>query len=202
MRTTPLLLATLLLAGCLGSPPRPVDIALHDLGDVAEARLPVAVPLAGLRLRAAYWLDSPVQHYRLSYADATRRHAYAESRWIAPPAELLERHLQRRLAFAQPGAGPGCRLVLQLDELEQRFASPQSSQVVLEVRANLLPRHGEEPVARRAFALRQDAPAPDAKGGVRATRAAADMLAQDLTRWLAELARERPQAAAQCKESK
>lgn len=194
------MLSVLLLAGCIGNPPRAVDLAQHDLGEVADERLSTAVPLAGLRVRAASWLDSSAQHYRLSYADATRRHAYAASRWIAPPAELLERYLERRLVFAQPGTVPGCRLILQLDELEQRFTAPQASQVVLEVRASLLPRYGEELVARRAFAIRQDAFSPDAQGGVRATRAAADALAQDLVRWLAELAYERPQAVVHCKE--
>ncbi len=33
MRGLTVFLCALLLAGCVGSPPRPVDIARHDLGD-------------------------------------------------------------------------------------------------------------------------------------------------------------------------
>lgn len=196
-----LLLLSLLLAGCVGTPPRPVDIARHDLGD-HDARWPqTGVNVARVEVRVAAWLDSQAQLYRLSYADALRRHAYAENRWVAPPGELLERWLQRRILAGQPeGAGAGCRLVLWLDELEQRFAAPQSSQVVLEARASLLPPRGEGFVAQHGFRVSKAAPTPDAQGGVRATRAAAAALADELAQWLDELARERPSVVAVCKE--
>lgn len=201
MRGIFLILSAFLLAACVGNPPRQTDIARHDLGN-PEGRWPdVGIAIARIDVRAAAWLDSPAQLYRLSYADALRRHAYAENRWVAPPGELLERWLQRRILAGQPqGAGAGCRLVLWLDELEQRFDAPQSSQVVLEARASLLPPRGEGFVAQHGFRVSQAAPTPDARGGVKATRVAADALAGELARWLKELARERPPAVAVCKE--
>jgi cholesterol transport system auxiliary component len=202
MRQTFFILLAFLLAGCVGNPPRQTEIARHDLGDLAGTWISPGFPLSGVSVRAASWLDTPDQMYRLSYADNLRRRAYTESRWVAPPADLFERFLRRRIVFGQPDfSGPGCRLDLTLDELDQRFTAPQSSELVLEVRASLLPARGKALLAKRAFLIRQPAPTPDARGGVMATRAAAQALADELARWLEEVARERPQAIATCKET-
>ena len=200
MRNPVIFLTAFLLAACVGNPPQKSEIAIRDLGELPAGTLAAAVPLATLEVRAAAWLDTPAQLYRLAYADATQRQAYANSRWAATPAALLERHLQRRFASEQAG---GCRLGIALDELEQRFASPQSSRVVLEARAALLPARasGIAPLAQQTFRIEQAVPTPDARGGVAATRAAADALAQDLSRWLGELARSRPALVQQCKEN-
>jgi len=201
MRGVTLILLTFLLAACVGNPPRSVDIARHDLGDPGTRWLANGVEISRVDVRVAAWLDSPMQLYRLSYVDPLTRHSYAENRWVAPPGELLERWLQRRILSGQNAdAGPGCRLIVWLDELEQRFDGPRSSHVVLEARASLQPLRGDTVLAQQVFHIVKTAGSPDARGGVQATRAGADALAQDLTRWLAELARERPQTAAQCKE--
>jgi cholesterol transport system auxiliary component len=199
MRSAILVFAAILLAGCVGNAPRPADIAVYDLGNLSGAWSAPGLPVGGLAVRASSWLDAPAQLYRLDYADPLRRHAYAESRWAAPPAELLERALQRHIVFGQPDfAGRGCRLALVLDTLEQRFSAAQASAVVLEVRARLLPAHGDGLLARRAFAVTRPAPTPDARGGVAATQAAVQALADEMARWLAEFARDKPQAAAFC----
>lgn len=206
MRRIIVILGALLLAGCVGSPPRPVDIARHDLGDPGEpgGRWQAGgVAISRVEVRAAAWLDAAAQAYRLDYADPLTRRSYAENRWVAPPGELLERWLQRRILTGhEASAGPGCRLVVWLDELEQRFAAPRSSEVVLAVRASLLPLRGDAVLAQQVFRIVKPGPTPDARGGVAATRAGADALAQELARWLADLARERPQAITICKENK
>ncbi|MDO9242619.1 MAG: ABC-type transport auxiliary lipoprotein family protein [Rhodocyclaceae bacterium] len=205
MRKIVIILLVALLAGCAGTSSRQPEPALYDLGDFAGARpasgLPIAVAVATIEVRANSWLVGPQMRYRLVSADSSRRHAYAHSRWAAPPTELLERFLQRRIVFGQPeSAAPGCRLQLHLDEIEQRFATPQTSQLVLEVSATLLPRRGETALSKRAFLIQHDAPTPDAQGGVAATREAAQALADELAQWLNELARERPQVITLCKE--
>jgi cholesterol transport system auxiliary component len=193
-------LSAFLLAGCVGNPPRQSEIALYDLGDVSGAWVAPGFPIAAVEVRASSWLASSAQLYRLAYADALRRQSYTHSRWAAPPAELLERFLLRRIVFGQPDfTGPGCRLSLTLDELEQRFDTQQTSKIVLEARATLLPLHGDAILSKRAFLIQQPASSPDAKGGVVATRAAADALAGELAQWLGNVARERPQAVAICK---
>lgn len=204
MRIFLVLVACLMLSGCVGTPQRSVEIARHDLGDSAEhgGRWPLTgVNVSQVQVRVAAWLDSTAQLYRLSYADPLRRHSYAENRWVAPPGELLERLLQRRILAERPeGAAQGCGLVLWFDELEQRFDAPRTSQLVLVVRASLQPGHGETVLAAHEFQIVQPAPSPDARGGVLATRMAADALVQQLAGWLSDIARERPQAITPCKE--
>jgi cholesterol transport system auxiliary component len=200
MRKIILVLSVFLLAGCVGNPPRQAEIASYDLGSHSLAWTSPGFHLVAVNVKASSWLESPAQLYRLAYADDLRRRTYTESRWVAAPAELLERALQQRIIFGQPDfSGPGCRLRLALDELEQRFDTSQSSKVILEVRASLLPPQGDTPLAKRAFKIEKPAPTADARGSVVATRAAAQALADDLAAWLGDVARERPQVTLACK---
>ncbi|GAB1392866.1 ABC-type transport auxiliary lipoprotein family protein [Rhodocyclaceae bacterium] len=188
MRILTIFLSVLLLAGCVGNPPRQNDIALYDLGQVPAAVTPLQLPIAALNVAPSPWIDSPAQLYRLNFADDLRRRAYVESRWVAPPAELLKRHLQGQLVGVS-----GCRLELALDELEQQFESAQKSHVKLELRAALLARHGEDALARKTFRLQGDAPSADARGSVQGTRAALQGVTVELIDWLNGLAKARPE---------
>lgn len=200
MRPIPVLVSALILAGCVGSAPRPADIAAYDFGSLSAQWKAPNIPIATVEVRAASWLDSTAQLYRLSYVDDLRRSHFAASRWSAPPAELLERFLQRHIVYGQPDfAGRGCRVLLTLDELEQRFDAEESSSLVLEAHARLLPLHGDALLSKRAFQIRKPAPTPDARGGVAAAREAAQALAEELNQWLLEVAKSRPQVAASCK---
>jgi cholesterol transport system auxiliary component len=194
MRTQIILLSLFLLSGCVGNPPRQNDIALYDLGQVPAATTVLVLPIAVLNVTPSPGVDSPALLYRLNFADDLRRRAYVESRWAAAPAELFKRHLQRQIVYGQAAEGlSGCRLELVLDELEQQFESAQKSHVVLELRAGLLARHGEDALARRAFRLQREAPSADARGGVQGTRAALQGVTMELIDWLNGLAKTRPE---------
>lgn len=172
-------LTALLLAGCLGTV-RPAETARYDLGgptDMAQAGVTASV--ATVAVAAPSWLAGNALQYRLLYADAARRHSYVESRWAAPPAELLEQLLDRRLTHA----GGRCRLQVELDELAQVFDTPDASRVVLEGRAVLSA--GRDRLGVRPFALAPPSPSADARGGVAGAAVAARLLADDLARWLA-----------------
>lgn len=200
MRQLLALVSILVLAGCIGNPPRQDDIAAYDFGSLAGTWVAPGFPIAAVAVRATSWLDTTAQLYRLNYVDALRRGSYGTSRWAAPPAELLERFLQRHIVYGQPDfAGRGCRLDLTLDELEQRFDAEQASSAVLEVRARLLPPKGDTLLSKRAFSIRKSAPTHDARGGVAATSEAVQALADELAQWLGEVARERPRVAAACR---
>ena len=139
-------------------------------------------------------------YFRLAYAEPQRRRIYVESRWAAPPAELLESFLKRRIIFGQPDfIGTGCRLQLVLDEFEQRFDEPQKSSAALEARALLTPLRGDAMLSKRTFLIRKPAPTADARGGVAAARDATQALVDDLGNWLGELSRERPAIVEQCR---
>lgn len=203
MKLAASILAGTLLAACGGNV-RTTEMVRYDFGDLAvqtaQAGPGLRVPIAAVDVQAASWLAGPALHFRLAYAEPLRRQSYAESRWAAPPAELLEAFLKRRIAFAQPEfSGAGCRLQLVMDELEQRFDDPQKSRVVLEVRALLTRSRGAEPLAQRAFVVQQAAPTPSAAGGVAATRDAVQALAGDLGGWLDGIARAKPAIVESCR---
>jgi cholesterol transport system auxiliary component len=203
MRLLVLVLAGALLAACGGNV-RTTEIALYDFGNLAakgpEAGAVTRIPIAGVEVQAASWLSGPAMHFRLAYADSLRRQVYAESRWAAPPAELLEAFLKRRMIFGQPDlGGAGCGLHVVLDELEQRFDDPKTSHVVLEVRALLTPPQGAEILSRRTLLIQKPAAAPLAREGVAAARDAVKSLADELGEWLAEIARDKPAIMERCR---
>lgn len=163
---------TLLLAGCLGNL-RPVAQAEYDLGPVP----PLAGKAApvGVDVTAPSWLSGTTLYYRLLHAAPAQRHPYAASRWTAPPAELLRLYLQRRLAGADISAG--CRVAVELVELEQVFTGPTESHVRLAVRVRFAAVHVD-------VDLEEPAPTPDAQGGVAAAGRAVGRLADRLAEWL------------------
>lgn len=187
-------LAVLALAGC-GGPTMSVDVARYDLG--AGGPGPVtALPLASVEVQAASWLAGPEMHYRLAYAEPLRRLAYQESRWAAPPAELVSTLLARRLGG---GHGSGCRIYATLDEFEQRFDDARASRVALELRATLASARGGDALAQRVFRIDRPAASPDARGGAAAARDAALALADELAAWSGDLARNKAELAARCR---
>ncbi|MDZ4254863.1 MAG: ABC-type transport auxiliary lipoprotein family protein [Sulfuritalea sp.] len=198
-----MILAGSLLAACGGNVSL-VEPVRYDFGSpgaqTSESGSVATLPLAAIEVRTASWLAGPAMHFRFAYAEPLRRQSYAQSRWAAPPAELLEVFLKRRLASAPSGfGGTGCRLKLALDELEQRFDDPRQSRLVLEARAVLTPLHGSEILSRRAFLITQPAAAAAAGAGAAAAREAVQALAADLGNWLGQLAREKPAIVERCR---
>lgn len=192
------ILAGALLAACGGSVAT-VEPVRYDLGDTAGNWPGSRIPIAVVDVQAASWLSGPAMHFRLAYAEPLRRQTYVESRWAAPPAELLETYLKRRIVFGPPDvSGTGCRLQLVVDEFEQRFDDPQKSTAVLEARAVLTPLHGGEMLSKKVFLIRKPAPTVDARGGVTAVRDAVQALADDLGTWLGEVARDKPAVIDRC----
>lgn len=193
------ILAGVLLAACGGNG-RTSEFARYDFGDLPGKGSGSRVPIATVEVQAASWMEGPAMYFRLGYADSLRRQSYADSRWAAPPAELLEAFLMRRMVFGQADlSGAGCRLQLVLDEMEQRFDDPQRSQVVLQVRALLASSQGAEILSRRVLMVRQAAPTPSAAGAVAATRDAVQALAGELAAWLDEIGRDRPAIVERCR---
>lgn len=196
------ILASALVAAC-GGTRRPAEVAQYDFGHPAGkvgAAVASTFPLAAIDMQAASWLSGPAMHFRLAYAEPLRRQVYAESRWAAPPAELLGAFLKRRMILGQADfSGSGCRLQMVLDELEQRFDDPKNSRILLEARVLLTPLHGTTILSRRTFQIQKPAAAPAAREGVAAAREAAQSLAEELGGWLAEIARDKPAVVERCR---
>lgn len=174
----------LALGACGGLSQRPVAAAIYDLG-LAEAVSPApAVLPSQIEVRAPSWLATSAMQYRLDYRQPAQRQVFAESRWAAPPAEMLQRRLLQALS-APSSTGGGCRLRLEMDEFTQAFDAPEASTAVIIARAELLPPRGENALARRMFALREPASGADAKGGVTAFRKAGERLTNEIAGWMA-----------------
>lgn len=168
-------------------------IAHYDLGGAATiAGAGGGISLRSIDVFAPSWLETPAMQYRLAYAEASRRSSFTESRWAAPPPELIQQVLRRSLSAGDAGAVAGnCRLVVDVDEFIQRFDSPQSSAAVVELRVALLGPRGEAPLARRSFSVLRPAPTADARGGVAALGNATADAAVAIRGWLGVLEGER-----------
>jgi cholesterol transport system auxiliary component len=187
----------LALGGCVGSPTKSIEVAQYDLGSSATQSNPPALALRGIDVQAPSWLGTPAMQYRLSYANAERRQAFAESRWAAPPSELLEVSLRRQLVATATGS---CRLRLELDEFAQVFDAPGVSRSVLEARASLVAGKGDQVLARRTISLNKAAASADARGGVGAFAGLALETGKNLTEWLATLSTNQAALVAPCRQ--
>lgn len=140
LQSAALLLLVLATSACLTGGRRGGDAAMtaYDLG------LPVMRAEAGgaagtrwqLEVKAPVWLDSAAMVYRLAYADPAQWREFSQARWVAPPAGLLERRLQRLLGYAPAGRRGACLLRLELDEFSQVFTDPQRSHALLSLQAS------------------------------------------------------------------
>jgi len=189
-----LLLSLAVLTGCAIGPQARDGIANYDFG------LPRSDKEAGARLQhdlvvaavsAPTWMDNSGIYYRLAYQDPTRPQAYAQSRWVMPPAALLGQRLRASIARASKagvfapadGARADYTLRLELEEFSQVFDRADKSRAVVRLRAILIRNRGL--VAQRSFGIERAAATPNAEGGVRALIAASDEAGNGLIDWLA-----------------
>jgi cholesterol transport system auxiliary component len=188
MRKTLLFLSVVLFAGCGGGAKSVSNVASYDLGAVQAApNNRIVASLRSIDVFAVSWLDSSAMQYRLLYSANQRRQNYAESRWVAPPAELVGHALRKRMLSG--AAGGACRLRVDLDEFAQAFDSAKDSRGVIEARVQLVAPSGGEILARRSFSLSRPAASADAGGGVTALAGAVEALSTELHDWLGGLDR-------------
>lgn len=180
--------AALALAACNGFQLQPEPMAFFDLGLNDVRPLPAALSPAQVEVVTPPWLGVSAMQYRLAWNEPARRRAFAESRWVAQPADMLGLALNRSLR-AQAG-GHRCRLRIEVDEFVQIFDSAERSRVDVVVRAGLLPPRSDAPLALREFRVGEGAVSADAPGGVEAYRVAVQRLAGELAQWIVTLDRE------------
>jgi cholesterol transport system auxiliary component len=169
----------------------PPEVTQYDFGP-APAKNPAPALRQSLLIydvSAPGWLDSPVIYYRLAYQDAARPLAYADSRWVGSPAELIGGRVRGRLAGSGKGGivhpADGTRasyaLRVELDEFMQVFDAPGQSRAVVRLRASVLGKNAL--LAQKNFSVERPAGTPDAEGGVRALIAASDEAVDQLVAW-------------------
>ncbi|HEY4079641.1 MAG TPA: ABC transporter [Burkholderiaceae bacterium] len=169
-----LLPLTLLLSACSAFTPAPLPV-VYDLGPAPAEQIEAPVQL--LDVSAPSWLDGVAMAYRLEYADSRQRQTFRDSRWLAPPAELLAARLRQRLQ-ARGEARP---LRIELESFEQDFSAPAQSEVRIRLRARL----GGATVTERVFEARL-AGGAEAASGVQALARASDALTTEVLNWAAQ----------------
>jgi cholesterol transport system auxiliary component len=163
-----------------GLSPKPVAIDERLPGALAVAPVHAPTPLAGTGIV-----------YRLAYENAARPEIYSQSRWAAPPAELLTQRLQQRLESITEGGVTGGSdnvaadylLQVDLEEFSQVFDAPNKSRAVVQVRASLIDPKKNALVAQDNFRAERPA-ASDAAGAARGLREATDKVLDRLAQWL------------------
>lgn len=199
----------LLLSACAGFVDRPVRPTLFDMGPLPPLSLPIERPgvrfaLVVPEIDAAGALEGSAILYRLGYSDDHQLRAYSQSRWSAPPPQLVRQRLRQQLgrerpvlnldesaSMAREAAQPLYLLRMELEEFAHVFDEPARSRGVIRLRATLFlsTTAGEKLVGQRSIAVQGVAPTQDASGGVRALTEATDAAAADIGEWLLQVAR-------------
>ena len=188
--------AALALSGC-ALPDKPVRAQAYDLGPppVVPATGGGA-PLALDRIEAPAALDSTALVYRLVYAGGEQQpRSYANARWSMPPPQLLVQRLRHALVARHAvldGDSPmaALKLRVELDEFDQVFGAPETSEGVVRLRVTVsTPAGAARPrlLGQRDFVARQPAPTPDASGGALALRTASDEVLRQVVDWVGGL---------------
>lgn len=169
-------------------PPTPVPV-VFDFG-LAPALAGPAATAGAIQVIAPPWLEGTGMLYRLEYADSMRLASFRDSRWVAPPAALLQERLRQRLARSAGAAGAAAAadlptLRVEVEEFCQVFDSPTSSRAVVQLRAALLEAGSGRVLRQRAFAQEVPAASADAHGGVRALVQASEAALARVMDWAA-----------------
>lgn len=198
------LCAAAVLSGCSSFVNKPERPSLFDMGPLPPLTAPVERPgprfsLMLPEIEASGALDGTAVLYRLGYADDYQLRAYSQSRWSAPPPQLVRQRLRQQLGRERPvlnadeavgllreGSQSLYVLRMELEEFAHVFDGPDRSRGVLRLRATLLLNTpgGERLMGQRSIAVQGVAPTQDASGGVRALTEATDAAAADIGAWL------------------
>ncbi|MBN3836010.1 PqiC family protein [Burkholderia sp. Ac-20344] len=175
-----------LAAGCAGNSAALSNVR-YDLGPATSVVTAGPGPaLKVLDVAAPDALDSDKFAYRLAYVDAQHVAVYRDSRWTAPPAQLLTQRL--RGALSSRGTvlegSDGVRaptLKVDLNEFEQVFDGQSQSHGAVTARATLM--LDGKVLGQRTFVARAPSSTPDAAGGARALATASDQLVSQIAAW-------------------
>ncbi|SFU55970.1 cholesterol transport system auxiliary component [Nitrosomonas eutropha] len=190
-------LLAVLLTGCTLTPKVRSSISVYDLGPSSAiapgASLSSQATIQIANITAPVWLDTQSIHYRLAYHDPARIYTYADSRWNAPPAELLTERLRQYFATGnidrhhKDDTPVNYLLKIDLGEFTQIFNTPGNSQVIVQLRASLYEPTSRLPIAHQSFLGRQETQTADAAGSVTAFIQVSDNLLNELVQWLSDI---------------
>lgn len=127
--------------------------------------------------------------YRLFYDNASQVFAYAESRWTAPPAELMNQMVHATVSAPTLN---GCHLAIQLTVFDHVFDSPEKSHGLVQMQATVLSKKSRHQIGRKLFQRSVQANSHDARGGVSALSQGAQAALLDVFEWSNAQAQQTP----------
>ena len=167
-----------MLSGCGGSQGTDAAVHAYDLGMIApKSALPA---LRAVSVRASLPFDGVDMFYRLAWRDAAEISIFLQSRWAAPPADLMRRQLLRALPAAS--AAP-CALEIEVQDFTQVFSAKDASDARIELRAVLTA--GDGRVATWGGSVVEPGAGANAAVGAAAFARAADRVISELAGWAA-----------------
>lgn len=173
----------LALAGCRGFAQPRAQEALYDFG-LATVPAASAQRFRTLAVIAPDGLAGNEMRYRLAYRNPARVHHFAESRWVAGPARLLEQRLQ---TMAMQDRAATCTLRVHLEVFDQVFTAPDRSHAAVRLTGYLTIHSDRESQHSLAVAAEEPVRTSDAAGGAAALATAADLALGQLIEWSASL---------------
>lgn len=196
MRHLFILFIAAMLTGCLGGGKPKPSPAIYDLGlsSVSDKSSALASRLPLDEISANQSLSSNRMRYRLAYQNPAQVFTYTESRWVAPPAELLSHRLRAMSGAAAPPQ-QNCTLQLKLEAFDHVFESKTASHGVVQISAALLANKTHQTILRKQIEQSVAASSQDAQGGVAALNTASTHALTQAVQWGNEAA----EASALCK---
>lgn len=179
MRNAIICLVVAAAAGCHLLPPAPPPMEVYDLGP-ATGGPEGAFPPVEIRVTAAAELRTRDMLYR-NAANPGRLLSYAEHRWAAPPALMLERQLLLLTAPRAAIGGSAMRVEINLLAFEQYFEGDHATAVLTAVATLTKP---PRECARTRFDIHAPMAHGDAPSGARAFTTATAELAERLAEWV------------------
>jgi cholesterol transport system auxiliary component len=149
----------------------------YDLGfDYPKVSLPA---LRTVSVRATAPFDGQEMHYRLAWRDTAEIAAFGQSRWAAPPSDLVRRHFLR----ATPsGTLAKCALEIELQDFTQVFRAREASEARIELRVALVAGNGR--VATRGVTITEPDAGTNAAAGAPAFARATERAIGELAAWI------------------
>jgi len=179
-----LLLSAVLLASCAPATRKLTEFTLSPAQPVPA--LPLVLLLAPIDVAPVY-MDKDLL-YRLNYADG-QLHAYANSRWYAPPIAMFAQTLRQTagdnlLELDYSAQRTRCTLRLELGAFEQVFSDAHHSHAELKVNFSLLQLHNHLELGHDKLHIKIAADTADAHGGAKALDQASRQAARQIIAWL------------------
>lgn len=183
-----MILVSVLLSACGGlGKPKPAaamyDFGLADSPTSYSSLLPVDV------VTSVQALQHQHIRYRLAYDNASQVFAYAESRWTAPPAELMNQMVH---ATVSAPVLNGCHLAIQLTVFDHVFDSPDNSHGRVQMQATVLSKKSRHQIGRKLFQHTLQSKTSDARGGVSALSQGSQAVLLEIFEWSNSLAQQTP----------